>query len=155
MVGGDLVDAAEVQQPPERVLLAARAQRRVDLRPARLAAFLFSDYLIREIESARNNARRALEVVDEFGSLAAYFWRFEPPPATRPQRVTRDVLNAMPASAESIALSKDLKRRGWTFVGPTTVYAFMQAMGLVNDHVDDCATRAKAEAMRDAFPRPR
>jgi len=108
-----------------------------------------------KIESARNNARRALEVVDEFGSLAAYFWRFEPEPSARPQRVTRDVLSAMPTSPESIALSKDLKRRGWTFVGPTTVYAFMQAMGLVNDHVDDCATRAKAQAARDAFTRPR
>jgi DNA-3-methyladenine glycosylase I len=108
-----------------------------------------------KIESVRNNARRALEVVDEFGSLAAYFWRFEPEPSARPQRVTRDVLSAMPTSPESIALSKDLKRRGWTFVGPTTVYAFMQAMGLVNDHVDDCATRAKAQAARDAFTRPR
>ena len=108
-----------------------------------------------KIESARNNAKRALEVVDEFGSLAAYFWRFEPDPSTRPQRLTRDVLSGMPTSAESVALSKDLKRRGWTFIGPTTVYAFMQAMGLVNDHVHDCATRAKAQAARDAFTRPR
>jgi len=108
-----------------------------------------------KIESTRNNARRALEVVGEFGSLAAYFWRFEPDPSARPQRVTRDVLSRMPTSAESIALSKDLKRRGWTFVGPTTVYAFMQAMGLVNDHVEDCATRVTAQASRDAFKRPR
>lgn len=108
-----------------------------------------------KIESARNNAKRALELVDEFGSLAAYFWRFEPATSSRPKRLTRDVLAAMPMSAESIALSKDLKRRGWTFVGPTTVYAFMQAMGLVNDHVHDCATRASAQQARDVFERPR
>jgi DNA-3-methyladenine glycosylase I len=108
-----------------------------------------------KIESARNNAKRALELVDEFGSLAAYFWRFEPATSSRPKRLTRDVLAAMPMSTESIALSKDLKRRGWTFVGPTTVYAFMQAMGLVNDHVHDCATRASAQQARDVFERPR
>jgi DNA-3-methyladenine glycosylase I len=108
-----------------------------------------------KIESARNNAKRALEIVDEFGSLAAYFWRFEPAASTRPEMLTRDVLAGMPTSAESTALSKDLKRRGWTFVGPTTVYAFMQAMGLVNDHVHDCATRAPAQQARDLFERPR
>jgi len=108
-----------------------------------------------KIESVRNNAKRALELVGECGSLAAYFWRFEPVASSRPRRLTRDVLAAMPTSAESIALSKDLKRRGWTFVGPTTIYAFMQAMGLVNDHVHDCATRRLAQQARDAFERPR
>jgi DNA-3-methyladenine glycosylase I len=108
-----------------------------------------------KIESVRNNAQRALELAGEFGSLAAYFWRFEPAASSRPKRLTRDVLAGMPPSAESIALSKDLKRRGWTFVGPTTVYAFMQAMGLVNDHVHDCAMRALAQRARDAFGRPR
>jgi DNA-3-methyladenine glycosylase I len=108
-----------------------------------------------KIESTRNNARRALELVEECGSLAAYFWRFEPKASSRPKRLTRDVLAGMSTSPESIALSKDLKRRGWTFVGPTTVYAFMQAMGLVNDHVHDCATRAPAQKARDAFERPR
>jgi len=108
-----------------------------------------------KIESARNNAQRALDLVQEFGSLAAYFWRFEPAASSRPKRLTRDVLAGMPTSAESIALSKDLKRRGWTFVGPTTVYAFMQAMGLVNDHVHDCATRASAQDARAAFTPPR
>ena len=108
-----------------------------------------------KIESARNNAKRALELVDEFGSLAAYFWRFEPAVSSRPKRLTREVLSDMPTSTESIALSKDLKRRGWTFVGPTTVYAFMQAMGLVNDHVHDCATRAPAQKARAAFTPPR
>jgi DNA-3-methyladenine glycosylase I len=108
-----------------------------------------------KIESVRNNARRANELVREFGSLAAYFWRYEPEAARRPKRLTRDTLAAMPTSPESLALSKDLKRRGWTFVGPTTVYAFMQAMGLVNDHVEGCAVRHAAEEARAAFRRPR
>ncbi|HLW12135.1 MAG TPA: DNA-3-methyladenine glycosylase I [Casimicrobiaceae bacterium] len=108
-----------------------------------------------KIESVRNNARRAGDLVREFGSLAAYLWRFEPAAADRPKAITRDVLAAMPASAEAAALSKDLKRRGFTFVGPTTIYAFMQAMGLVNDHVDGCPIRAKAERARATFARPR
>lgn len=108
-----------------------------------------------KIESARNNARRARELVREFGSLAAYFWRFEPAAASRPKRPTRETLERMAVSPEALALSKDLKRRGFTFVGPTTVYAFMQAMGLVNDHVQRCAMREPAERARDAFPRPR
>jgi len=108
-----------------------------------------------KIESTRNNARRAREVTDEFGSLAAYFWGFEPASGARPKKLTREVLAGMATSPESVALSKDLKRRGWTFVGPTTVYAFMQAMGLVNDHVDRCTIRAAAEQARGAFERPR
>ena len=107
-----------------------------------------------KIESVRNNARRARDVAGEFGSLAAYVWSFEPAPDARPKRVTRDVLAGMATSPEAIALSKDLKRRGFTFVGPTTVYAFMQAMGLVNDHVHDCPVRAPAEQARSAFKRP-
>jgi DNA-3-methyladenine glycosylase I len=94
-----------------------------------------------KIESTINNARRALEVHSEFGTLSDYFWRWEPPPASRPKRITREVLGGMATTPESTALSRDLRRRGWTFVGPTTVYAFMQAMGLVNDHVEDCAVR--------------
>ena len=108
-----------------------------------------------KIESTRNNAQRARELVAEFGSLAAYFWRYEPEAAKRPRRLTREALAAMPTAPEAIALSKDLKRRGWTFVGPTTVYAFMQAMGLVNDHVEGCCVRAAAQAARAAFERPR
>jgi DNA-3-methyladenine glycosylase I len=108
-----------------------------------------------KIESVRNNAQRAGDLVQEFGSLAAYFWRFEPASTSRPKAITRDVLAAMPASAEAAALSKDLKRRGFTFVGPTTIYAFMQAMGLVNDHVDRCPVQAKAESARAALARPR
>ncbi len=100
-----------------------------------------------KIVSTINNARRALELLSE-GSLAAYIWRFEPPPAERPARMDRAALSAMPTSAASIRLSKDLKKRGWSFVGPTTVYAFMQAMGLVNDHIEGCHCRAEAEALR-------
>lgn len=106
-----------------------------------------------KIESAINNARRAAAVRDECGSLAAYFWRWEPEPHTRPRRVTRAALMQQPWTAESLALSKDLKRRGWTFVGPTTVYAFMQAMGLVNDHLDGCASRTTVDQARAGFRR--
>ncbi len=107
-----------------------------------------------KIESTINNARRACDLVDECGSLAAYFWRFEPPPAARPRRMDRAALRQLTKSDASIALSKDLKKRGWTFVGPTTAYAFMQAMGLVNDHLQGCAVRADVEAARDGFERP-
>lgn len=107
-----------------------------------------------KIVSTLNNARHARELADEHGSLAAYFWRWEPAPASRPKKITRDALMAMAASPESIALARDLKRRGWSFVGPTTVYAFMQAMGLVNDHVHDCATRTKVAAARARFVLP-
>jgi DNA-3-methyladenine glycosylase I len=108
-----------------------------------------------KIVSAIHNARQAIRLRDEAGSLAAYFWRWEPDPATRPARLTRAALRTMTTSAESIALSKDLKKRGWSFVGPTTAYAFMQAMGLVNDHVQGCAIRALALAARKAFVPPR
>ena len=107
-----------------------------------------------KIESTVNNARRALELAEEFGSLSAYLWRFEPDPASRPERLTWARLRRMATTPESTALSRDLKARGWTFVGPTTVYAFMQAMGLVNDHLDGCAVRARAERARRALRRP-
>ncbi len=107
-----------------------------------------------KIESTINNARRALDLQTEFGSLAAYFWCHEPDPASRPERLDRKTLGALGKTADSIALSKDLKRRGWSFVGPTTVYAFMQAMGLVNDHLEGCASRATVEAERDRLVRP-
>ena len=101
-----------------------------------------------KIEAVINNAQRAVELVDREGSLAAYFWRYEPAEATsdEPQTVS--------TSAESVALSKDLKKMGWKFVGPTTVYAFMQAMGLVNDHVVGCAIRVTVESAREKFKRP-
>ena len=107
-----------------------------------------------KIESTRNNAQRALAVAEEFGSLAAYVWSFEPAEASRRKRLTRAILQRMPTSPAAIALSKDLKRRGFTFVGPTTVYAFMQAMGLVNDHVHGCVVRDHVERARTAFVRP-
>jgi DNA-3-methyladenine glycosylase I len=94
-----------------------------------------------KIESTINNARRAIELRDERESLSAYFWRWKPPESARPRRITRSVLAQMATTPESTALSRDLRKRGWTFVGPTTVYAFMQAMGLVNDHVEECDFR--------------
>ncbi len=100
-----------------------------------------------KIEAVVNNARQAQSLVQQEGSLAAFVWRYEPMnPLAKPP--------AASTSAESIALSKDLKKRGWKFVGPTTVYAFMQAMGLVNDHVEDCVIRAKVERVRKDFRRP-
>jgi DNA-3-methyladenine glycosylase I len=101
-----------------------------------------------KIEAVINNAKRARELVKQEGSLAGFIWRYEPdaPQLARPQ--------AASTSAESVALSKELKKRGWAFVGPTTVYAFMQAMGLINDHVEDCMIRTKADRARKAFRRP-
>lgn len=122
-----------------------------------LARLLANAEIIRnrkKIESAINNARRAISLRDEFGSLAAYFWQFEPAAGDRPKHLTKETLVAMPTTEHSIALSKDLKKRGWSFVGPTTIYAFMQAMGLVNDHLEGCFRREELEAERGAFVRP-
>lgn len=107
-----------------------------------------------KIESVINNARRAIELKAETGSLAAYFWRWEPAPKRRPKVITLDILKALTQSEESIALGRDLKARGFTFVGGTTVYAFMQSMGLVNDHIEGCAVRAQVEEARARFKRP-
>jgi DNA-3-methyladenine glycosylase I len=107
-----------------------------------------------KIESAIHNARRAAEIANEFGSLGAYFWRFEPDPASRPRQVTWATLRRLTTTPASVALSKDLKKRGWTFVGPTTAYAFMQAVGLVNDHLDACHVRGRVERARERFRRP-
>src|SRR5438128_136634 len=107
-----------------------------------------------KIEATVNNARRCITLCDEFGSLAAFTWRFEPEAASRPAVLDHAALVQRGASGEAIALSKDLHRRGWAFVGPTTVYAFMQAMGLVNDHLARCDIRAEAERERSAFHRP-
>ena len=101
-----------------------------------------------KIEAAINNARRAQELVEREGSLAAFVWRYEPGPGQLAEPQTAST------SAESVALSKALKKQGWKFVGPTTVYAFMQAMGLINDHVEDCVIRKKVERARKAFKRP-
>jgi DNA-3-methyladenine glycosylase I len=104
-----------------------------------------------KIESTINNAKRALEMQKEFGSLAAYIWRFEPEPKTAPA-----VAGHIESETEvSRALSKDLRKHGWSFVGPTTCYAFMQAMGLVNDHTAHCFARAECDHARAALKRPR
>ncbi len=108
-----------------------------------------------KIESTIHNARRCLELAGEHGSLAAYVWQFEPAPAARPKRLTKAALSALGQTDASKALSRDLKRRGFSFVGPTTVYAFMQAMGMVNDHLEGCAARPRSEGARAAFRRPR
>jgi DNA-3-methyladenine glycosylase I len=114
-----------------------------------VARLLKDDGIVRhrgKIEAVINNAQRARELVKEEGSLAAYLWCYEAKGNAKPQSAS--------TSAESIALSKDLKKRGWKFVGPTTVYAFMQAMGLVNDHAEGCVIRAKSERARKGFRRP-
>ncbi|MEI6676130.1 MAG: DNA-3-methyladenine glycosylase I [Verrucomicrobiota bacterium] len=107
-----------------------------------------------KINATLQNARRALEMVTEFGSLAAYFWRWEPSAIERPHQLDKAALAAMSSTPASAALSKDLRKRGWSYVGPTTCYAFMQAMGMVNDHLDGCAARAKVEQARRKFVRP-
>ncbi len=103
-----------------------------------------------KIESAINNARRALELQEEFGTLRNYVWQFDPPASERPRRLTRETLQQMTTTPASTALSKDLKKRGWSFVGPTTMYAFMQATGIVNDHVQGCPARTRCERERRA-----
>ena len=125
----------------------------------RIAAFteadaerlLKNDGIVRhrgKIAAVINNARRAQELVNKESSLAAYVWRFEPKPEelARPQTAS--------TSAASIAMSRDLKKRGWAFVGPTTVHAFMQAMGLINDHADGCIVREQAARARATFRAP-
>jgi DNA-3-methyladenine glycosylase I len=98
-----------------------------------------------KIEAVINNARKAVELQAEMGSLAKFFWRYEPAPGEIPTPQSAST------SPSSIALSKELKKRGWKFVGPTTVFAFMQAMGLINDHADGCIIRSKAAARRRDF----
>lgn len=126
-------------------------------RPAKIEKLLADPGIVRhrgKIVSTINNAKRARELKDEFGSLAAYFWQREPDAKSRPRRLTWAKLKTMSSTPESTALSKDLKRRGWSFVGPTTAYAFMQAMGLVNDHVEGCVARDKCERARARFKVP-
>lgn len=101
-----------------------------------------------KIESTIHNARRACALVEEEGSLAEHVWSFEPPREERPSALDHATLVTLGKTPASIRLSKDLKKRGWTFVGPTTVYAFMQAMGLVNDHLEGCAVRSEVERAR-------
>ena len=108
----------------------------------------------KKIESTINNAKRAQEMIKQEGSLAAYFWRQEPGPSDRPERLDFETARTLGKTDISTRISKDLKKRGWSFVGPTTVYAFMQAMGLVNDHLEGCCCREPVEEARAAFKRP-
>lgn len=108
-----------------------------------------------KIESTINNARRAIDLVEECGSLAAFVWSFEPSPEERPDRFDWGTLRTLGKTAASTALSKALKKRGWSFVGPTTMYAFMQSEGIVNDHIEGCIVREACEAERNAFKRPK
>jgi DNA-3-methyladenine glycosylase I len=101
-----------------------------------------------KIEAVIHNAKRAQELVTQEGSLGAFFWRYEANPETQAPPQTAST------SEKSIALSKALKKLGWKYVGPTTVYAFLQAMGLVNDHVEECVVRAQVEQARSRFKRP-
>ena len=103
----------------------------------------------RKILSVINNARRCIELQSQEGTLAAFAWSFEPSPKQRPARLTRQWLTDNPITANSTALSHALKKRGWTFVGPTTMYALMQALGIVNDHVEHCPRRAEIELLRN------
>jgi DNA-3-methyladenine glycosylase I len=105
-----------------------------------------------KIEAVINNASRALELVESEGSIAAFVWGYEPAPRTR--RFDRAQLAANPTTPESVALAKEFKRRGWRFLGPTTVYAFMQAMGLTEDHLDGCEAKPRAHLARENFTRP-
>ncbi|GJM37162.1 MAG: DNA-3-methyladenine glycosylase I [Acidimicrobiales bacterium] len=130
--------------------------------PAKVAAFGEADVLrmlddagiVRhqgKIRSSINNAARALELIEERGSLAAYFWSWEPTEIEGDRSGEWPIPSTTPTS---IAIAKDLKKRGWSFVGPTTVYAFMQAMGLVNDHLPGCAAGVRCDAERSALARP-
>lgn len=108
----------------------------------------------RKIESAINNARRAIETTKEFGSLAAYFRQFVPPTTERPEILDYNSVMQLTETPTSRALNKDMKKRGWSFVGPTTLYAFMQSVGLVNDHVDGCFIKEEVQKEREAYLHP-
>ena len=131
------------------------ARRVARFTPARIERLLADPGIIRhrgKIESTVHNAARALELAREPGGLAAFVWRFAPPPRRAP--ATWDVLRRTATTPESVALSRELKRRGWTFVGPTTLHAFMQSVGLVNDHVGGCDVWKPAHAAREGFRVP-
>jgi DNA-3-methyladenine glycosylase I len=108
-----------------------------------------------KIEATINNARRCLDLIDERGSLAAYVWSFEPRKASRPRTLDWDTLVQMGTSEEATSMSKDLKRRGWSFVGPTTLYSVLESVGLTNDHMSACDIRSEVERERAVFQRPR
>jgi DNA-3-methyladenine glycosylase I len=107
-----------------------------------------------KIEATINNARRCIDLVEETGSLAAYVWSFEPDGRKRPKRLDWKTLSQTTTNDEATAMSKDLKKRSWAFVGPTTVYSMMESIGLVNDHLNGCDTREEVERERSSFRRP-
>lgn len=107
-----------------------------------------------KILSTINNAKRAIELIDEAGSLAAWFWQFEPAASSRPANVDLAFWQTAKTSPEAVALSKALKKRGWTWVGPVTIYSLMQALGLINDHIEGCQSRAECEQARQRLSRP-
>jgi DNA-3-methyladenine glycosylase I len=109
-----------------------------------------------KIVSAINNAQRVCELIDKqgVGALAKLIWSHEPSPQARPKRITPEVAGTLGQTAESLALSKALKKLGFSFVGPTTMYALMQSMGVVNDHLEGCHARALVETARSQFKRP-
>ncbi len=121
--------------------------------PKRVEKLLGNADIVRhrgKIEATINNAQRAVELAEEHGALTPYFWSWEPGPDERPKKATHAALTKMTTCPSAKAMSKDLKKRGWKFVGPTTAYAFMQAMGLVNDHLEGCAYRDAVETARTA-----
>jgi DNA-3-methyladenine glycosylase I len=140
-----------------QVFHAFEITRVAAMTPADVEALLLDPGIIRhrgKINATINNARCALQVIEQFGSLSAYVWRFEPPSDQRPADLTWESLRSLAQTDASRALSADLRRRGFNFVGPTTCYAFMQAMGLVNDHVEGCFCRPEVEAERQHLLRP-
>lgn len=108
----------------------------------------------RKIRSVINNAQQALRLQQATGSLAGFFWQYEPDASSRPTTITQQWLDENPFCPESVALAAALKKRGWTFVGPTNMYALMQALGMVNDHVAGCPCRERIEQLRSSFTRP-
>ncbi len=134
-------------------------QRMVRMGPADVERLVLDAGIIRhrgKIESALNNAGRLLAMWGETGegALARLVWAHEPTAAQRPAQISPDVAVSLTQTAQSLALSKALKKLGWSFVGPTTMYAFMQSMGVVNDHLEGCSARPQVEAARTAFKRP-
>ncbi len=107
-----------------------------------------------KIEATINNAQRVPGLIKEFGTLSAYFWQYEPDDKNRPSNFTYAELGSLAITDESVAMSKDLKKRGWKFVGPTTCYAFMQSMGIVNDHLEGCHCRSLSTEERKRFDKP-
>ncbi len=103
-----------------------------------------------KIEATINNARAAIDTVERHGSLAAFFWSFEPDSAARPARIDHAAVSRLATTAESTAMSRELKKLGWRFVGPTTCYALMQASGIVNDHLEGCHRRPVIEELKNA-----